>query len=62
MLHDYIYIISLIEMSENLKVRIVKGYQVDSFWIKTLVILYKEILYDDENVVKLSFMLKKKVL
>ena len=62
MLYDYVYITSLIEISENLKMRIVKDYQIDSFWTKTLVVLYKEISYNDENVVKLPFMLRKKVL
>ena len=62
MLYDYAYITSLVEMSEDLKVRIVKDYQVDPFWIKALVVLYKEISYDDENVAKLSFVLREKVL
>ena len=62
MLYNYVYITSLVEMSENLKMRIVKDYQIDSFWIKTLVVLYKEISYNDENVVKLSFILEEKVL
>ena len=61
-LYDYVYITSLVEISEDLKVRIVKDYQIDPFWIKALIILYKEASYDDEDVAKLPFVLREKVL
>ena len=55
----YVYTITLVEMSEDFKARIVEEYKSDTFWIKILAILNREEFYSDANAVKLSFILKK---
>ena len=57
----YVYTATLIEMNNDFKRRIVKGYRSDSSWIKVFLTLNKETLYD-ENVAKLFFVLREIVI
>ena len=54
----YVYTATLVEINNDFKRRIIKGYRSDPSWIKILLILNKEISYD-ENAAKLSFVLEE---
>ena len=53
----YAYTTTLVEMSNDFKARIVKGYQEDPSWNKILAILKREESYHDEDAAKLPFVL-----
>ena len=58
-LHGYAYTTTLVEMSEDFKSKIVKGYDIDPAWRKTLSVLYDE--ERREDAAKLSFVLGEAV-
>ena len=59
-LHAYAYTTTLVEMSEDFKARIIKGYHSDPPWIKVLAILNKEDS-NGEDAARLPFVLGETV-
>lgn len=57
----YAYTTTLVEMNDEFKMRIAKGYETDPSWTKVLATLNKEGEYDDADAAKLPFILGEEV-